>query len=183
MVANNCFTCGSEFAKYFCQICNLFDDAVHKLYFHCHKCGICRQGGRDNFRHCETCACCVSVKQEHKCTPNALSNDCPICLSSLFESREECVRLPTCGHTMHKRCFSDLSQHKYQCPLCSKSFCNMWMQDRQLDSEIEATPMPEEFKNKVVQILCNDCSLKSEVIYHILGAKCQSCQSYNTRLL
>lgn len=59
----------------------------------------------------------------------------------------------------------------------------MWVHDRQLDSEIEATPMPDEFKNKVVGILCNDCGKKSQVIYHVLGAKCSECFSYNTRLL
>lgn len=59
----------------------------------------------------------------------------------------------------------------------------MWVHDRQLDNEIENTPMPDEFKDKKVKILCNDCSERSEVGFHVLGAKCQICHSYNTRLL
>lgn len=31
-----------------------------------------------------------------------------------------------------------------------------------------------------VQILCNDCSARSTVQFHLLGMKCQSCESYNT---
>ena len=88
-----------------------------------------------------------------------------------------------CGHTLHKKCFKELSKHKYQCPLCFKSFCDMWVHDRQLDSEIENTPMPEEFRDKKIKILCNDCSQKSEVSFHVLGAKCTLCHSYNTRVL
>jgi RING finger/CHY zinc finger protein 1 len=43
--------------------------------------------------------------------------------------------------------------------------------------------MPDEFRDKKVKILCNDCSERSEVIFHVLGAKCQICYSYNTRML
>lgn len=182
-VSDKCKTCGERFAKYFCRKCSLFDNDITKKQFHCDKCGICRIGGSENFKHCDTCKCCVSIHSEHKCQASALENDCAICLRSLFDSREGCVQLPTCGHILHKDCFSELSKHKYQCPLCSKSFCNMWVHDRQLDSEIEATPMPDELKNKIVGILCNDCQKKTEVSYHILGAKCGDCMSYNTRLL
>lgn len=31
-----------------------------------------------------------------------------------------------------------------------------------------------------LQILCNDCSARSTVQFHLLGMKCQSCESYNT---
>ena len=84
---------------------------------------------------------------------------------------------------MHKKCFRELSKHKYQCPLCYKSFCDMSMQDKQLEAEIEATPMPEELQNKTVNILCNDCSKRCSVHFHVLGAKCSFCSSYNTRML
>jgi len=49
-----------------------------------------------------------------------------------------------------------------------------------MDYEIENTKMPEEYKDHKVMILCNDCNVKSEVPFHILGAKCTSCRSYNT---
>lgn len=52
-----------------------------------------------------------------------------------------------------------------------------------LEQEIENTVMPAEYRDKKISILCNDCSEKSEVPFHILGAKCLSCNSYNTRLL
>ena len=32
-----------------------------------------------------------------------------------------------------------------------------------------------------VWILCNDCNRTCKVFYHILGHKCSSCNSYNTR--
>lgn len=31
-----------------------------------------------------------------------------------------------------------------------------------------------------LQILCNDCNARSTVQFHLLGMKCQSCESYNT---
>jgi RING finger/CHY zinc finger protein 1 len=43
--------------------------------------------------------------------------------------------------------------------------------------------MPDEYKDKKVKILCNDCQERSEVTFHVLGAKCTKCHSYNTRLL
>ena len=33
----------------------------------------------------------------------------------------------------------------------------MWEMNKQLDNEIENTPMPEEYRDKKVKILCNDC--------------------------
>jgi len=57
----------------------------------------------------------------------------------------------------------------------------MWVYDRQLDDEIENTPMPAEYRNKTVKILCNDCNERGVVPFHVLGAKCKNCHSYNTR--
>jgi predicted ATP-dependent serine protease len=31
-------------------------------------------------------------------------------------------------------------------------------------------------------VVCNDCSAKSEVPYHIYGGKCKQCRSYNTAM-
>jgi RING finger/CHY zinc finger protein 1 len=41
-------------------------------------------------------------------------------------------------------------------------------------------PMPDEYKNMKMTILCNDCNSRSEVPFHILGGKCQQCRSINT---
>jgi RING finger/CHY zinc finger protein 1 len=103
-----------------------------------------------------------------------MSGDCPICMEDMFKSREQSVFL-NCGHAMHQKCFKELARHKYQCPLCFKSFCNMSQQHKQLDSEIESMPMPAELASRTVNIYCNDCNQHSVCGYHILGAKCVYC--------
>ena len=50
-----------------------------------------------------------------------------------------------------------------------------------LDAEIAVTPMPQDYANWRVDILCNDCNKPSRVQFHILGLKCSHCRSYNTR--
>ena len=40
--------------------------------------------------------------------------------------------------------------------------------------------MPRELRDEKMQILCNDCLAKCVVPLHILGGKCQTCNSYNT---
>jgi len=52
-----------------------------------------------------------------------------------------------------------------------------------LDAEIAQTIMPEEYKDKYMTILCNDCQEKSNVKFHIVGGKCNYCRSYNTSRL
>ena len=49
-----------------------------------------------------------------------------------------------------------------------------------IDREIAATEMPDELKDKKMNILCNDCLHTCEVAYHIYGGKCEKCGSYNT---
>ncbi|TNV76650.1 hypothetical protein FGO68_gene5314 [Halteria grandinella] len=180
----SCERCNSKFGAYWCLKCHIFENDLTKKIYHCDKCKICRQGGADNFKHCDTCGACISrvAFDTHKCQENTLHSSCPICMNDQFNSIEQSIFLP-CGHSMHKECFKDLSKHKYQCPLCFRSFCDMRMNDKALEREIESTPMPEEFRSKKVQILCNDCQERSQVFFHILGAKCQGCNSYNTRQL
>jgi len=56
-----CSDCGKDFAKYYCDICSLYDDmGEQKGVYHCEKCGICRVGGADKFFHCDNCGCCLS---------------------------------------------------------------------------------------------------------------------------
>jgi len=40
--------------------------------------------------------------------------------------------------------------------------------------------MPEELQALKMQILCKDCSQKTEAAYHFYGLKCSACGSYNT---
>ncbi|EHB06166.1 RING finger and CHY zinc finger domain-containing protein 1 [Heterocephalus glaber] len=48
---------------------------------------------------------------------------------------------------------------------------------RQLDNEVAQAPMPSEYQNVTLDILCNDCNVRSTVQFHILGMKCQNCDS------
>lgn len=48
------------------------------------------------------------------------------------------------------------------------------------DEVIQQTPMPEEYKDTKMTVLCNDCLKESIVPFHIAGAKCKKCGSYNT---
>ena len=52
-----------------------------------------------------------------------------------------------------------------------------------LDAEIAAMPMPEEYRNKLMTVACNDCLAKSQVPFHIVGGKCRECGTYNTTRL
>ncbi|TYJ02528.1 hypothetical protein E1A91_A13G235800v1 [Gossypium mustelinum] len=178
-----CINCGVCMGKYFCNTCKLFDDDTSKRQYHCDGCGICRIGGQENFFHCHKCGCCYSIllKNSHPCVEGAMHHDCPICFEFLFESRQDVTILP-CGHTIHTNCLKEMRDHfQYACPLCSKSVCDMSKVWEKFDEEIAAAPMPEEYHNKIVSILCNDCGTKSLVRFHVLAQKCPNCKSYNTR--
>lgn len=181
-VAPVCSNCGVKFGEYFCSICKFFDDDNTKEQFHCHDCGICRVGGRENFFHCPKCGSCYSMdlRNNHLCVENSMKNHCPICYEFLFDSVKG-TTIMKCGHTMHMECFSEMiSQSQYRCPICSKSVQNMSSYWERLDEEIEATAMPEVYRYKV-SILCNDCNNTSKANFHIFGLKCGHCSSYNTR--
>ncbi|KAL4359977.1 hypothetical protein AHAS_Ahas08G0131300 [Arachis hypogaea] len=167
-VQQNCISCGVCMGKYFCGICKLFDDDVSKKQYHCGGCGICRTGGSENFFHCDKCGCCQStlLKNSHACVEKAMHHDCPVCFEYLFESMDEIAVLP-CGHTIHINCMNEMRKHlQYACPLCSKSVCDMSKVWEKFDLEIAATPMPEQYQNKMVWILCNDCGRSGNVKYH-----------------
>jgi RING finger/CHY zinc finger protein 1 len=66
------------------------------------------------------------------------------------------------------------------CPVCRKSVVDPELYEKQLDEEIAATRMPAEYASLEVLVLCNDCSAKSTVKFHVLGHKCAQCRSYNT---
>jgi hypothetical protein len=88
------------------------------------------------------------------------------------------------------------------CPLCSKTVVDhryTWQQvishltgqllqlinflALQLDLAVAETGMPEEYRNMTVDILCNDCGVKDQVPFHVVGLKCPNplCGGYNTR--
>lgn len=52
--AEECQGCGEPAARYYCDVCKLWDDDPQKSIYHCNDCGICRVGqglGKD-FYHC-----------------------------------------------------------------------------------------------------------------------------------
>ena len=51
---------------------------------------------------------------------------------------------------------------------------------RQMDEMIAATPMPQEYRDFAVEILCADCHESSSCVFHVVGLKCGACGSYNT---
>ena len=72
------------------------------------------------------------------------------------------------------------------CPLCKKCIYNKTIQEqisRQIDAAIAGNQMPEEYRNKLMYIQCNDCLAKSWVPFHIDGGKCKECGFYNTTRL
>ncbi|KAI2631888.1 zf-CHY-domain-containing protein [Hypoxylon sp. NC1633] len=181
-----CVSCGESAARYYCNICKLWNDDPDKPVYHCNDCGICRIGrgiGKDFF-HCKTCCACIAIGQEkdHKCIERSTDCDCPICGDYMFTS-PKAVCFMKCGHSIHRQCLDQHMKVAYKCPICNKSLANMELQFRNLDMAIQTQPMPSEFQDTRALVLCNDCSAKSSVKYHWLGLKCGVCSSYNTAQL
>jgi uncharacterized CHY-type Zn-finger protein len=182
--SQTCKSCGEQASCYYCSVCKLWNNDPAKGIYHCDDCGICRLGeglGRDFF-HCKTCAVCMSigVQSTHRCIERSTKCDCPICGEYLFTSAGTVVFM-RCGHSIHDSCFKDWCRASYKCPICSKSVVNMESQFRSLDRQIQAQPMPDEYRNTRAYIHCNDCAMKGTTKYHWLGLKCEMCESYNTQ--
>lgn len=175
----SCEHCNHVFGDYYCDICHLFDK--DKKQYHCDGCGICRIGPKEQFEHCAKCNLCLplSFRGNHKCIENVSRQDCPICLEDIHTSRVGARVLP-CGHLLHSPCYEDMLKQGYRCPLCMRSVLDMTQYWLRLDEEVAQTPMPTEYQNMTVNILCNDCSKRSTAPFHVLGMKCESCKSYNT---
>ncbi|XP_070251016.1 RING finger and CHY zinc finger domain-containing protein 1 isoform X1 [Myotis yumanensis] len=174
-----CEECSTLFGEYYCSICHLFDK--DKKQYHCENCGICRIGPKEDFFHCLKCNLCLAMNLQgkHKCIENVSRQNCPICLEDIHTSRVVAHVLP-CGHLLHRTCYEEMLKEGYRCPLCMHSALDMTRYWRQLDDEVAQTPMPSEYQNMTVDILCNDCNGRSTVQFHILGMKCNICESYNT---
>ncbi|KAM1026479.1 hypothetical protein ACFX2I_039345 [Malus domestica] len=170
-------------AKYYCNICKFFDD--ERTVYHCPFCNLCRLGkglGIDFF-HCMTCNCCLGIKLvNHKCLEKSLETNCPICCDFLFTSSATVRALP-CGHYMHSACFQAYTSSHYTCPICSKSLGDMAVYFGMLDALLAAEQLPEEYRNRCQDILCNDCDRKGTSRFHWLYHKCGNCGSYNTRVI
>mmetsp|Transcript_2827 Transcript_2827/g.4106 ORF Transcript_2827/g.4106 Transcript_2827/m.4106 type:complete len:311 (-) Transcript_2827:145-1077(-) len=183
-VAQDCKYCNKRMARYFCKICNLFDDECDRDIYHCDECGLCRRGKREDYFHCKTCGTCVSIeiKKEHKCYRNSIAANCPVCGEFMFDSTK-LVRFLHCGHCMHAECYEKYARYNYTCPICRKSLTNMSTVFSHIERAMSAQRMPEELKNHIAKIYCNDCEKKSNAPYHFLYHKCRHCGSFNTQLL
>ncbi|KAI8137260.1 zinc-ribbon-domain-containing protein [Fennellomyces sp. T-0311] len=183
-VGQKCNQCGEQVAQYYCDKCKLWDDNPQNHTYHCDACGICRNGPKDNFFHCPTCNVCmtVSMRNNHRCIERSLESDCPICGEYMFTSRTTVTFMP-CGHCIHKPCYTAYSQTSYQCPTCLKSMTDMSEYFALLDREIAEQPMPQDYKDYVSHIFCNDCETRSTAPYHFFYHKCRHCSSYNTTVL
>lgn len=180
-VTEFCRKCNLKFGKYFCYECKLYDDE-DKQQFHCSGCGICRVGGRDNYFHCHRCDMCLPnhLQGAHKCVEKVSRSNCPVCQEDIHTSRIP-SQIPPCNHLIHKNCFDDmLSNGHYACPVCGISMIPMTAIWKIYDKEIEDTPMPEEYKNLLANVLCKDCTSYNLSPFHVLGIKCMDCGSYNT---
>mmetsp|Transcript_174145 Transcript_174145/g.558400 ORF Transcript_174145/g.558400 Transcript_174145/m.558400 type:complete len:278 (+) Transcript_174145:163-996(+) len=184
----NCSSCGQVLATYFCERCKFWDDeGIQKQIFHCPSCGICRVGGRENFFHCDTCGSCYphEIRGSHTCIENAMRQNCPVCFEDLFQSTVQ-VTILQCGHTIHQGCLRELQMsfaglQSLRCPICKVSlykYEDLWAE---MDRQVAETPMPEEYRDARVAIACNDCQHDATVPFHVLGHKCPTCNSYNTR--
>ncbi|XP_038857516.1 RING finger and CHY zinc finger domain-containing protein 1-like [Salvelinus namaycush] len=175
-----CQECNVTFGDYYCDICHLFDK--DKKQYHCQPCGICRIGPREKYFHCQKCNLCLAsdLRGNHKCVENVSRQNCPVCMEDMHTSRIGAHVLP-CGHLLHKTCFDDMVRTgAYRCPLCMHSAWNMEDYWEQMDKDMAQSPMPTEYQDATVKIICNDCQTHCTVPFHVLGMKCSGCGSYNT---
>ena len=207
--AKECRECGDVVARYFCSVCNFWDDSGNDVY-HCPFCNVCRRGeglGKDFF-HCMQCNSCVSLTMGPHVCPAAknakgdegggggtvfagsMESECPVCKDFLFYSDTPVKCLP-CGHFMHTSCFQAYTKHYYTCPLCRKSLGDFSAYFRMLDAilaeeeEANATPGDDEEQPKRAKqrVACNDCGVESLAPFHFVYHACAECRSYNTRVL
>ena len=64
--------------------------------------------------------------------------------------------------------------------MCKKSVIDPKFIEKSIDMQIANMPMPTEYKDTKMIVMCNDCLEKSKVPFHVIGGKCNKCKSYNT---
>jgi RING finger/CHY zinc finger protein 1 len=172
-------------AAYFCGICKFFDDDLTKGIWHCNSCGLCRVGGKDNFVHCDHCHMCVPPGN-HKHTERAFECNCPICNEFLLTSTSPSFRPGPCHHPIHASCYKKLIKNRTSCPICNKSYSELkilleenWKYLRELKKYY---PVPPEYTNWRVEVLCYDCEKRTDSDYHWIGTECSHCHGWNTTI-
>lgn len=180
-INDKCIKCEKIMGIYYCKICKLLD-LIDKGQFHCDKCGLCRQGGVNNFEHCDNCGICFE-KGEHNCKIKIDGQDrCPVCCIQLFDSVIRCRKM-RCGHWIHVECFEKYIEYNNKCPICSKSIIVSDLYNQYVKEQITLNPMPEEYAGRTVEILCNDCNTRNKTTFHFIGHQCPDCLGFNTTII
>lgn len=193
-ISNKCSNdeCGIEFAEYFCDICKYHNNEKDLDIYHCNKCNMCIKGSESDFTHCNTCNMCmhISIINNHKCIDNRNDSTCPICNIMIKDSPDEPMILEKCNHIIHINCFNSYILSNYKCPICIKTITDFGFYKTVFNRydeilEYERYQIPDEYRNAMARIHCNDCEEKSETRYHFELHKCQNdeCNSYNTSIL
>ena len=184
----NCEKCSTKFARYFCSVCNLYEDNKKKNIYHCSECGICRIGIKEDVIHCKKCDSCIPKDNysAHYCKKSDRDEQCAVCLEDFFYNRKPKTFFGQCMHPIHNDCLMGmLKANSINCPVCGRSY------SKESDDQIEYIDMMvEETKDffnvdgKAIydDILCLNCMEKTfKVQYNYYGMKCSSCGSYNTK--
>lgn len=139
--AAQCANCHVQFAKSYCDICQLWSD---KDIWHCNDCGICRVGKEGEVLHCHACDCCypADIISTHFCgKKSAREVVCPICNESAFATQKITCVLP-CNHMVHHHCLTDaMKKGHYRCPLCRKCMGDMSATWAEMRYSIEQQPL------------------------------------------
>ena len=111
----------------------------------------------------------ITLQGAHKCVERVSRSNCPVCQEDIHTSRIP-SQIPPCNHLIHKTCFDDMVSHgQFACPVCGVSMMNMADVWGVYDQEIAETPMPEEYRDLLANILCRDCNKTSVTPFHVLG--------------
>lgn len=114
-----CIDCGEQTARYYCNVCKLWDDASEKSIYHCNDCGICRVGqglGKD-FYHCKVSLLHLHASspaphdrskpsREPSAKPRTHPQTCCVCMSITIRDTHRCIErstdcdCPICGDYM-----------------------------------------------------------------------------------
>ena len=185
--SNTCISCNINFGDYYCGICHLWitkEGEENPAVYHCDKCNICRKGNKEDYFHCDKCNLCLTktLEKNHNCVENTLESVCCICKETIIDSVKN-ISVLNCGHCIHSICLEKWCKENYKCPLCKKSISDMKNYWSEIDNFLENQKMPEDFKDKECNILCNDCNTKSIAKYHFIYNKCGHCKGYNTNLI
>ena len=155
-----------------------------KKAFHWDGWRIWRVGGEENFFHCSVWNMWnpISTQSSHQWAD--FSQNWWVCLEGFYHIKDTSMVL-NCKHVVHSKCFSSYIKTNYTCPICKKSMLSKTVSNHinaSIQQQVNLTQMGE-LGEKDVQILCNECGLKSNAKFHIVAIKWSKCESFNTTMI